>query len=595
MQSAAVSAVQSIGRFAVGERIAAGGMASVYNAQAPPGDQLNGFPLAIKVLHDHLADDPQFVRMFMEEGRITSRFLHPGIVRVYEVGSDGGSHYIAMERVDGYNLAQVLAAHRRANKTFAKAASFDILRQVLSALAYVHAFKGQRGGSLGIVHRDISPHNLLIGRAGRVKLADFGIARGSHRADRTATGTVKGKLHYMAPEQARGQRVDLRADLYALGAVAFELFTRQPLHDVDRTSVVHERAAAGAISFDRPEFMNLSPDLQTWLIQALNTDPNRRFQTAVAMLDGLDRLKGVRRSSFKAASIVNAVKLVEEGPRKPATQSLFIEDLSGNRGSAPAGPQRVQTPGRPMSGVFVGVAGVSRNDVRRVDRLDASSNRPDGWETPPPVPSSRSRKRTRSGDVAVMLPVEKVNELSEPGRRRRRRADRPSASASAQLAGNTDGPVQGSTEDGNDAGPTGDRPAVARSERSKAKQKAESTAPSGRPMQSREFVGQQRGVAAAGFVMWCGLALLLLGMLLEAWNAQVVFPAVNQDTFAGWFGGAAGGAATAQDDAQLDSTDAAARPIEPPVLRNDRFLPRGTASTAEQTTTKQVASPESPR
>jgi len=592
VQTAPVSAVRTIGRFALGERIAAGGMASVYAVQAPPGDQLHGFPLAIKVLHEHLAEDAEFVRMFKEEGRITARFLHPGIVRVYEVGSDAGGHYIAMERVDGYNLAQVLGAHRRGGKIFAKAAAFEILRQVLSALAYVHDFRGKRGGSLGIVHRDISPHNLLLGRDGRVKLADFGIARGNHRADRTRTGTGKGKLHYMAPEQARGQRVDARADLYAMGAVAFELFTRRPLHDADRTSVVHERAAAGEISFERPEFAKLNADLRHFLRKALHEDPQQRFQNAAEMIVALDALKGARRSRFKPGSLAKLLNVADANANKPVAQNLFLDsELESSAGRKRS--KRVPTPQRPMSGAFVGPNAVSRVSLRSSQRLDAIQGAPKAWDTPPPVPKPRSR-RSGSAEAAAMLPVERISSQRERPRRARRAASGTQKADEAARRHRRPADKQAADKRAADEKAAKKAPRSAKKAGNGARGKSAADAKPAtatRPMQTREFVHHQRGVAAAGFVMWTGLALLLFGMLLEAWNAQLSFPTIDERTFAGWFDGRPVQTAAAEPAAEARA--AKPRPVEPAkALRNDRFLPR---EKSERRRGRRVAADRGPR
>ena len=142
--------------------------------------------------------------------------------------------------------------------------AFEIARQCLNALRYVHGWRGRNGRLQGVVHRDVSPQNILVSRQPLVKLTDFGIARGEHRSDRTRTGTVKGKMHYMAPEQAAGARVDARADLYAMGAVAYEMLTGQPLFGPGTTEVLQARAIRGQIDYGA-KFERLTEDVKGWL------------------------------------------------------------------------------------------------------------------------------------------------------------------------------------------------------------------------------------------------------------------------------------------------------------------------------------------
>lgn len=580
-----------LGRFSLGERIAAGGMASVHSAAAPVGDRLHGFPLALKVLHDHLADETDFVRMFRDEGKIASRMAHPGVVRVYEVGEAQGQHYIAMERVDGYNLAQLLNAMRGTAKRFPSAAVFSILRQILGALAYVHGFSDKRGRNIGIVHRDISPQNILIGRDERVRIADFGIARGDHRADRTRTGTVKGKLHYMAPEQARGKRVDARADLYALGAVAFELWTRQPLHGADKTEVVHERAARGAIDFTRPEFKKLHKTVQVWLMTALAPEPDDRFANALDMTQALENVNGASKARFKPGTLSRVLTAADAwvaDPARKGSQFLFssAEMAQTTRKSQPQ-YKRPLTPQRAISGAFVGVESISRRGSQTSRRLTETHGAPDDWEngewegTPPPMPAASRLRKRRASAEGLELPVERVIAKTGVSRRQRRASlSQLDAAAAADIG---DEPAS--------AAPTTAQAKRRRRSKSKLPESPGDSIVNPRPPNSNkpsshgrrgptrvrveklEVVDQQRSLAAASVVMWASAALLLFAMLLEAWNARVDFPNVDEQTFVAWF----------SDEPQAASTE---RPVKPaaeppkrwptklPDVRNDRFLPR---------------------
>lgn len=557
-------------RFRLGERIASGGMASVYAGETvAEDDALAGRPLAIKVLHDHLAEDTAFVRMFRDEGRIAARFEHAHIVRVFAVGEDQGRHYIVMERVFGYNLAELLQAYRKRRRVVPKAAAFEILRQLLGALTYVHGFKGRGGRRLGIVHRDISPHNVLVDVQERVRLTDFGIARGQHRSDVTRTGTVKGKLHYMSPEQARGKRVDLRADLYALGAVAWELFTERPLLQADRTEALQARVMSGAIDLQSRKFDALGTDLQEWLRKALAPDKDDRFQSAEAMLAALSNVKGAGAARLKPGTLSRLLELLDTPESPESTQEPLLDPAEGRSkpkvgvSSADAPSIIIRTPQRPISGVFLGPDAVSRSrstPSQRLQQLDPAT-----LEAGARRSSRRGRRAARAVDVGAA-------------------AVRMSEVIALQAAGLDD----------IDAAPT-------------AAASAKPAAQDANKRVSRVLVQRQRGVALASMVAWSCGALLLFGTLLEVWNARVELPRVTETTFASlanfsaWDaptedpeddvvvvrGAGAGpglgeraaiveaakGAALGRGEGATGSADQGAAPAQP-TIRNDRFLPR---------------------
>ncbi len=331
MISGKLDSPRDFGRYMLIAKIASGGMATVFRADAKPGDELEGRPIAIKILHDHLAENPEFVRMFKDEGRIVRDLDHPNVVHVYEVGECEGMHYLAMEYIDGRDLGQVLLAHRLNHLQVPSPVAFEILRQSLVALRYVHDYKGNKSRSQGIVHRDVSPQNLLISREPLIKLTDFGIARGDHRSDRTRTGTIKGKMHYMAPEQASGERVDARADLYAMGAVAYEMLTGQPLFGPGTTEVLHARAVRGDFEYG-PKFERLPEDVKTWMKRCLATAPEMRFQTADAMLAAMEQLAKASRSHYKPDVLVKLLDMEDarRSKQKEKNQRLILEDAAAS-------------------------------------------------------------------------------------------------------------------------------------------------------------------------------------------------------------------------------------------------------------------------
>jgi hypothetical protein len=264
----------SIGRYRLDRRLGTGGMAEVYLARQIG---LAGFErrVAIKRPLPHLIDDPGYVAMLLDEARLVAQLAHPNIVQTYEVDRQGGTYYIAMEYVDGWSLRSLLRAARAAGEAPSLAVSARIGSSLLSALAYAHEAVDGRGKKLGIVHRDVTPGNVLVGRDGTVKLVDFGVARSTARLSVTQTGIVKGTLAYMAPEQAVGGQVDARSDVFAAGAVIYECLMAAPPYPDGPPAT--PPAAPPPIRFDVP------PKVAIVVQTALEFDPAARFATAEEM------------------------------------------------------------------------------------------------------------------------------------------------------------------------------------------------------------------------------------------------------------------------------------------------------------------------
>lgn len=234
----------------------------------------------VKRIRDGLADDEEYRRMFIEEARLMASLSHSNIVSVLDFGEGDGGFYIALEYVEGLDLAGLLKQVDRLPPPMV----IYLCSCVLQALSYVHTRAGRDGGPLHIVHRDVSPSNVFLGRNGDVKLGDFGVAKVAHAAVQTLPGTVKGKLAYMSPEQAAADEVDGRADLYSVGVVVFEaLLGRRPDLDVELLHQILEGDPSKLQSID-PQ---LSPALGLFLRRALAHDREARFQTAEEMARAL--------------------------------------------------------------------------------------------------------------------------------------------------------------------------------------------------------------------------------------------------------------------------------------------------------------------
>src|SRR6185312_1620748 len=234
--------VRRLGRFQIIGRLATGGMAEVYLALS---GELPGFRtlIVVKRILPHLAQNRQFIRMFLDEARLAALLDHPNVVRIIEVGHDGEEYFLAMELVQGKPLSAVLRKAAREKRPPSPALAAYIMAQAASGLGYAHALTDGDGRPLGVVHRDVSPQNVLLSFEGAVKLIDFGVARAFGRVAHTSPGGRKGKIEYMSHEQASAEEVDHRADVFALGVVLWEVLTGRRLY---RRETERARDGAGA-------------------------------------------------------------------------------------------------------------------------------------------------------------------------------------------------------------------------------------------------------------------------------------------------------------------------------------------------------------
>ncbi len=264
------------GRYRVEEELGRGGMARVFRGT----DTVLGRPVAIKILAPQFADDANFVTRFRREAQAAARLNNPHVVGVYDTGSDNGVHYIVMEYVEARTLADYLAGGGRIMPERA----VELAESVCEALAVAHA--------AGIVHRDIKPANIMVSRDGRVKVTDFGIARLTTSADTVAqTAAVLGTASYLSPEQAQGQPVDQRSDLYSLGAVLYEMVAGRPPFTGESAVAVASKHVLEPP--DPPSTLNpdVSPELDAVIMKALAKNPANRYQSAEEMREDLERVR----------------------------------------------------------------------------------------------------------------------------------------------------------------------------------------------------------------------------------------------------------------------------------------------------------------
>lgn len=283
--------------------------------------------LAVKRLHAHLAADKRFVNMFLDEVWMTGALRHPNVIELAGWGEDDDGLVLAMEFVDGCALSHLWRAGLVAGDPISAELCAYVCARIADGLSAVHALTDASGASLEVVHRDVTPSNVLIGFDGAVKITDFGVARAVGRSTRTATGVLKGKVSYMSPEHARGARVDGRSDLYSLGVVLYELATgERPLeadHDLQTLALIAEKPAP-PISLRVPEFPAPLVELARRL---LAKSPAERPATGAAVAAELDRwLDRAGRRRAEMARALSAYAAKHAADRRAATRALLAAE-----------------------------------------------------------------------------------------------------------------------------------------------------------------------------------------------------------------------------------------------------------------------------
>ena len=281
-------AERQFGPYRLVRQIAVGGMAEIHLAKARG---IAGFEkyVALKMIHPNFAQDDQFIQMLIDEAKIAVQLQHVNIAQTFDLGRVGDTYYITMEYVDGADLYKILRRGSEQDLDVPLDVCAFVAKEVATGLDYAHRKKDMAGRSLGIVHRDVSPQNVLLSYAGEVKLVDFGIAKATMKARQTAVGVIKGKYYYMSPEQAWGDPLDHRSDIFSAGIVLYEMLTGQMLYleeDLHRLLDMVRRAQIASPSTLR---RGIPPQLERIVMHALAKDPQDRYQSAGDMAADLER------------------------------------------------------------------------------------------------------------------------------------------------------------------------------------------------------------------------------------------------------------------------------------------------------------------
>lgn len=279
-------------RYALYDELAAGGMATVHYGRLAGGD---GFTkrVAIKCLHPQFGKDPDFVDMFLDEARLSARIQHPNVVQTLDVVRDGSELFLVMEYVHGESLSRLARSERLANGPVPLGIALRIVLDVLAGLEAAHDAKGPTGEPLAIVHRDISPQNVLVGADGVARLIDFGVAKARGRMRTTPSGQVKGKLAYMAPEQLKGTAVTPQSDLYAVTILLWEIVTGRRLFSGETEAQTMALTFAGKVPRPSEIVSTLPREIDEIIARGVMRDPRRRFTLAQEMSARIEVLPNV--------------------------------------------------------------------------------------------------------------------------------------------------------------------------------------------------------------------------------------------------------------------------------------------------------------
>ncbi len=376
--------IETYGNYQLLKRLAMGGMAQLHLARqrGPEGFEK---PLVVKRILPHLAENEEFVQMFLDEARIAARLNPPHIVQTFNLGAQDDRFFIAMEYIHGEDLRKVWKRADRAGTPIPVPLVCRVIIEACAGLDYAHKKTDANGKPLNIVHRDISPQNILLTYEGRVKVVDFGIAKAADQATVTRSGVLKGKYSYMSPEQAAGQKLDRRSDIFALGVVLYELLTCNRLFK--RPSDMATLQAVSQCDIPPPSQVNprVPESLDPIVMKALARSPDDRYSEAVQLQIALEDWLVANQQASSSAHVaafmqdLYAARLAEEARRGDV---VVEESETPSTADAKSTSKSAETMAAPRQQVDSGVAPVEGDSTDRLDR------------TPSPPPSRTSSPRS---------------------------------------------------------------------------------------------------------------------------------------------------------------------------------------------------------
>jgi serine/threonine protein kinase len=363
-------------RYRVIEKLESGGMAEVFRAES---EGLQGFrkQVAIKRVLPHLSSKKKFISMFLDEARLSAQLSHSNCVQVFDIGVGDSAFFIVMEFVDGANLKAIIEHLRKTGKDFPIEVAVYICVEICKGLVYAHELTDSNGVALHIVHRDMSPPNVLITKHGEIKIVDFGLAKANTQLEKSEPGIIKGKFSYLSPEAAMGQEVDLRTDVFAVGIILWELLSGQRLFLGDTDFQTVKKVQAAAVPSISAINKKVPPDLEKIIIRALARDPSQRYPDARSLGSELSRFLfryGVPVSTFELGPLVQGVMKERQRARpqqasiidKLIEEALFeFTSLTDDKAAPPAGARPIE--------VSVARPGIDMGDAAKGAFVDVGS------------------------------------------------------------------------------------------------------------------------------------------------------------------------------------------------------------------------------
>ena len=392
----------NLGKYTLVRKLAAGGMAEVFLARTEGPAGFSKTQVIKRILPD-LSDNEEFVAMFLNEARLAALLNHPNIIQIFELGKEAGTYFIAMELVDGTNLRILTRAARSRGEFLPFEVVVKIISLACEGLAYAHELADEGGNPLGLVHRDVSPDNLLISRQGSVKVADFGIAKAANLPNITRAGILKGKTNYMAPEQLRAIPLDRRADVFSLGVVLHEALTAtKPFTSSSDLAAMQSilNEAPLRIAEPRPD---LPIELQTIIDKALTKDREQRYADCRALQADLDHFLVQRQVTVRAMDIANLVNAYTP-PAPLLSMPALVAATEPKAGTPPGG-----TPAEEMS-----LEASLHDSIQEVDELPSGRvAKPITGTGPRPRPTLELVE-PQTQPAAPLVPVPRPHPLATP-------------------------------------------------------------------------------------------------------------------------------------------------------------------------------------
>ena len=389
----------AFGRYQLLQKIGAGGMAEVFKARMS-GE--HGFEkiVAIKRIVPHMATNADFVTMFVDEAKLAAQLNHNNITHIYDLGKVDAWHYIAMEYVEGKDLRTLLKLSKERGFPLPAELALFIASKIANALDYAHRRPAPDGSELNLVHRDVSPQNILLSDEGDIKLCDFGIAKAASKVSTTMSGALKGKLQYMSPEQAWGKRLDRRSDIYSLGSVLFEMLTGAPLFQGETDMSVLESVREGEVAMPSSRGAGVPRRVDQIVLKALAKNPQERYQNASEFEKDLHAVLYTYQPSPGPADLAIYMHRLLEAPQASEDEIDAAFDKARDM-SVPVGPVPAP-PAPPKKGKGLVIAKARSGEVARP-------------AVPAPEPRPEPAPRRAVGERAAALPAVGESRKSRTG------------------------------------------------------------------------------------------------------------------------------------------------------------------------------------